>query len=167
MLGANNANDARGLMDAHTSDMQLSRDAEPNNAEQWLEVSAWHIIVMTCSFQESKVLWDFVAHLVQAVSSERLMVARSSRSVADDGRWKMIEAVLNEVSLKRVGKCCGLLLENAVDGVGKKGEMDEPLLMLLASSQVPVTYAGGLILLDAFNLTSALGNNTQMSPGIE
>lgn len=48
---------------------------------------------------------------------------------------------------------------HAVDVVGMKAGMDEPLLMLLASSPVPVTYAGGVIFLDDLNLARALGND--------
>lgn len=151
MLGAGNEEAARSALAAYPGGFQVGGGINPENAGQWLEAGASHVIVTSFVFEEASFCLDRLAAMVKAVGSEHLVLDLSCRVVPGGGwkvtrdRWRTLtDLPASPDTLDRLAGSCAEFLVHAADVEGKCAGIDEDLVELLGSWQgLPVTYAGG------------------------
>eukprot|EP00930_Biecheleria_cincta_P044469 TRINITY_DN3058_c0_g1_i1.p1 TRINITY_DN3058_c0_g1~~TRINITY_DN3058_c0_g1_i1.p1 ORF type:complete len:275 (-),score=63.59 TRINITY_DN3058_c0_g1_i1:60-884(-) len=171
MLGASPENKAAALeaLRAYPGGLQVGGGITAENAAEYLEAGASHVIVTSYVFHDSKVDRDRLAKLEAAVGKGRLVLDLSCRRLAkDDGpptykvvtdRWqKWTDLEVNEACLKELAEHCDEFLVHGVDVEGLQSGIEEPLVKILAASPIPVTYAGGVRSLEDLERIRLLGS---------
>jgi len=151
-LGPGNEAAARDALGAWPGGLQIGGGIKRENAAQWLEMGASHVIVTSSLFDEAgRFLEDSLAALVAEVGAEKLVIDLSCRQVAEGwkvamNRWQTItEMVIDLETIKALSACCDEFLIHAADVEGQCGGVDGPLVNLLGQWQgCPITYAGGV-----------------------
>ena len=150
-LGPNNNDAAKEALAAWPNGMQLGGGVAVENATQWLDAGASHIIVTSYLFQKRQLDPVRLDLLVERVGKERLVIDLSCRKkdgvyyVVTD-RWQTFTNMqLNQHSLKILSGFCDEFLIHGVDVEGKQQGMDDDLIKLLADHcPIPSVYAGGV-----------------------
>jgi phosphoribosylformimino-5-aminoimidazole carboxamide ribotide isomerase len=138
-LGPGNEEAARAALAAFPGGLHLGGGVTPENALEWLDAGASHVIVTS-----------YLAALADVVPFERLVLDLSCRKVGDGwhvatNRWQTVtETAVDAALLRRLGTSCSEFLVHAADVEGLCQGIDEDLVRLLGDfSPLPVTYAGG------------------------
>ncbi len=150
MLGPDNEAEAKSALKAFPGGMQIGGGVNLDNARDWLEAGASHVIVTSYVFREGKVDWERLANLVAAIGKDRLVLDLSCRRrgmkyyVVTDRWQKFTELTLSGEVLKKFAASCAEFLIHAVDVEGLCEGIDHELVSKLAEwSPIPTTYAGG------------------------
>ena len=150
MLGAGNESEARSALAAFPGGLQIGGGINSQNARDWLDAGASHVIVTSWVFREGRVDWERLDELVKAIGKSRLAIDLSCRKRGEDyfvvtDRWqKFTELVVNEETLKKFSGFCAEFLIHAVDVEGLCKGIDRELVEKLGRwTPVPATYAGG------------------------
>lgn len=150
-LGPGNDEAAEEALRAWPNGMQLGGAITSENAIEWLEKGASHVIVTSYVFRDGKVDMERLLKLVGLVGRNRLVLDLSCRKKNDDycivtDRWqKFTEVVISPQILDDLSKYCDEFLIHAADVEGKCGGIEVELVKRLASwSPIPTTYAGGV-----------------------
>ena len=122
----------------------------PDNANTYLDAGAREVIVTSYLFADGQLSMERVRAMEAAVGKERLILDLSCQSF--DGsyfimcdRWQTkTDAVFDTELMDALCVHCQEFLVHAVAQEGKGEGIDASLLAILASSPVPVTYAGGI-----------------------
>jgi len=149
-LGPGNQEAARSALAAWSGGMQLGGGVCDDNALDWLEAGASHVIVTSWLFVEGALSMDRVRALSARVGRERLVIDLSCRRhgagwrVATN-RWQTVsETEVDAEVCEQLGEHCAELLVHAADVEGRCEGIDEDLVRLLGRiSPIPCTYAGG------------------------
>lgn len=165
MLGAGNDNEARNALKAFPGGLQLGGGVNLDNARDWLEAEASHVIVTSWVFQEGKLDWARLKSLVAQIGRERLVLDLSCRKRGGDyfivtNRWqKFTDLVVSAEHLDKLGSWCAEFLVHAVDVEGLCRGIDEELVKKLGDcSPIPSTYAGGANSLADLERVTQLGH---------
>jgi phosphoribosylformimino-5-aminoimidazole carboxamide ribotide isomerase len=152
MLGQGNQTAARSALAAYPTGLQIGGGIQPNNAAEWIEAGASHIIVTSAIFDsEGRFNAQRLAELVAAVGRERIVLDLSCKAqpsgqwVVAMNRWQTLTdlAVTHSV-LDDLAASCAEFLIHAVDVEGMCKGIDQPLVEHLAAwGKLPLTYAGG------------------------
>jgi phosphoribosylformimino-5-aminoimidazole carboxamide ribotide isomerase len=152
MLGAGNTEAARSALTAWPQGLQIGGGIHAENAEDWLEAGASHVIVTSWLFdKDGTFLPDRLTAMKNAAGKHRLVIDLSCRRDPDGGwtvcmnRWQTRTSlrVKPQVLDSLAGHCAEFLI-HAADVEGQCRGMDEDLLRLLGQWHgIPVTYAGG------------------------
>lgn len=144
--------------------LQLGGGITPDNAEEFLEAGASHVIVTSYVFREGKIRYDRLEKLCRSVGRERLVLDLSCRNTEQGymvvtDRWqKMTSEQVNEELLERLSGYCDEFLVHAVDVEGKSQGIEMELVKLLGQwNGLPVTYAGGVHSYEDILLLKELG----------
>jgi|Transcript_7570 phosphoribosylformimino-5-aminoimidazole carboxamide ribotide isomerase len=164
MLGPGNTEAAKKALEAYPQGLQVGGGINVDNAQEWLDAGASHIIVTSHVFHHGKVDWDRLDALVNKVGKGRLVLDLSCRSkggvyyVVTD-RWQTFTDVpVDAETLQKLGTYCNEFLVHGVDNEGKQcGILPDLVELLGAHSPIPVTYAGGVRHLDDLALVEQLG----------
>ncbi|MBR3645896.1 MAG: phosphoribosylformimino-5-aminoimidazole carboxamide ribotide isomerase [Lachnospiraceae bacterium] len=136
--------------------MQIGGGINADNAKEYIEAGASHVIVTSYVFSAGKVNYDNLKKLVDTVGKERVVLDLSCRRKGDKfyvvtDRWqKFTDLELNEETMEMLSQYCDEFLIHGVDVEGKGSGMDERLVKILAdtvknnTSFNPITYAGGI-----------------------
>lgn len=131
--------------------LQIGGGIRTENAAQYLEAGASHVIVTSYVFREGKIQYDNLEKLCKEVGREHLVLDLSCRRKGEDyyivtDRWqKYTDVILNKESMDFFADYCSEFLIHAVDVEGKAdGAEVELVRMLGAFDKIPVTYAGGI-----------------------
>jgi phosphoribosylformimino-5-aminoimidazole carboxamide ribotide isomerase len=151
MLGPGNEVAARNALATYPGGLQVGGGINPENAGQWLEAGASHVIVTSFIFEGASFCRDRLAAMVKAVGREYLVLDLSCRGVPGGGwqvamnRWRTLTDLPVAVdTLDRLAGSCTEFLVHAADVEGKCAGVDEELVEMLGRWQgMPVTYAGG------------------------
>ncbi len=153
-------------LQAYPGGLQVGGGITPDNAAEFLEAGASHVIVTSYVFKDGKIHYDRLDKLVEAVGKERLVLDVSCKKVGDSylvvtDRWqKVTEEIVNPELLERLSGYCDEFLIHAVDVEGKaKGIEAELVAALGAWDKCPVTYAGGVHSYEDLQLIKELGKN--------
>lgn len=153
-------------LEAYPGGMQIGGGITHENAMDYIENGASHVIVTSFVFKDGKVNWDNLEKLVKTVGRERVVLDLSCRKRNGDyfvvtDRWqKFTEEVLNISTLERLGKYCDEFLIHAVDVEGKASGVEKELAEMLGNyGKRPVTYAGGIGSYEDIELLKKLGKN--------
>lgn len=150
-LGAGNDEAAREALAAWPGGMQLGGGITAENAREWLEAGASHVIVTSYVFAGGRIDRQRLEKLVRAVGKARLVLDLSCRRRGDNyyivtDRWqKFTEVAISPAVLEDLAGCCDEFLIHAADVEGKCAGIEEELVEKLADwSPLPTTYAGGV-----------------------
>lgn len=150
MLGSGNEVAARAAVGAYPGGLHVGGGINLDNAKQWLEAGASHIIVTSWIFPQKALDWDRLRQLVAAVGRERLVLDLSCRRRGDDyivvkDRFQTFtDLPVNKETLAQLSPYCAEFLIHAVDVEGLCRGVDLELVSRLAEwSPLPTTYAGG------------------------
>ena len=140
---------------AYPGGLQVGGGINEENALEYLNAGASHVIVTSYVFKDGQIRWDHLRELSSLVGKDRLVVDLSCRK--KDGcyyivtdRWQTYtEVVLDAVVLKEIAAYCDEFLIHGVDVEGKASGIDEELAKILAlytadERAIPITYAGGI-----------------------
>lgn len=164
MLGPGNEAEARSALAAFPGGLQIGGGINAQNARDWLNAGASHVIVTSWVFRDGKVDWGRLDELVKAVGKEKLVLDLSCRKrggnyfvVAD--RWqKFTELAVNEENVRKLAGNCAEFLVHAVDVEGLCGGINGELVENLGRwTPIPATYAGGANSLADLETVTELG----------
>lgn len=133
--------------------MQVGGGINCDNAAQFLEAGASHVIVTSYVFNDGSISWDRLKALVAACGGkDRVVLDLSCRKKGDGlyyvvtNRWQTFtDFSLTADNLIRMSEFCDEFLVHGVDMEGLRlGIIDELVELLGRISPLPVTYAGGV-----------------------
>lgn len=157
---------ALAALSAYPGGLQAGGGITPENAGEFLDAGASHVIVTSYVFQDGKIHYDRLEKLKKSVGKERLVLDLSCRKV--DGayrvvtnRWqKVTEEVVDLSLLDRLFGYCDEFLVHAVDVEGKARGIETNLVEVLGRfEKCQVTYAGGVHNFADLELLKQLGQN--------
>ena len=165
-LGPGNDAAAREALAAYPSGLQIGGGIHVENATEWLQAGASHVIVTSWLFDaEGHFLPGRLDRLVAAVGRDRLVIDLSCRSHAGGwvvamNRWQTLtDLVVDAATLGELAGSCDEFLIHAADVEGKCDGIDARLVEFLGQNcEIPVTYAGGANSLDDLAEVSRLSN---------
>lgn len=150
MLGKGCEAAAKEALSAYEGGLQVGGGICPENAREFLDAGASHVIVTSWIFEGAHLELSKVETLSSAVGKSRLVLDLSCRRTQNGwnvatNRWQTVtDAVVDSALLRSLGAFCDEFLVHAADVEGLENGMDEDLIRFLSSeSPVPVTYAGG------------------------
>lgn len=165
MLGRGNEDAARAALSEWVGGMQVGGGIRAENARQWLEAGASHVIITSALFDtEGKFLQSALDEIVEVVGRDKLVIDLSCRRTAKGwtvamNRWQTLTNLeLTHESLDRLLPFCDEFLIHAADVEGLCGGIDEPLVKMLGDwGKCPITYAGGAASMDDVRLVDDAG----------
>lgn len=150
-LGPGNDESARSALAAWPGGMQIGGGIHADNAGEWIDAGASHVIVTSYVFSDGRIDQERLRKLVHAVGREKLVLDLSCRRKGEHyhivtDRWqKFTEVVISASVLETLAKSCDEFLIHAADVEGKCSGIEAELVKKLAIwSPLPTTYAGGI-----------------------
>lgn len=151
---------------AYPGGMQVGGGINPQNASQFLNAGASHVIVTSYVFRDGRIQFDKLEELVRAVGRSHLVLDLSCKKT-DKGyrivtdRWqKLTHEYVDEQMLDKLSGYCDEFLLHAVDVEGKAKGIEEELVEYLGTLNTrPITYAGGVHSYRDIELLKKKGNN--------
>ncbi len=150
-LGPGNDRAAEEALAAWPGGMQLGGGITADNAGQWLDRGASHVIVTSYVFRDGRIDSDRLDKLVTAVGRRRLVLDLSCRRkkkhyyIVTDRWQKFTDVAISPEILAKLARCCDEFLIHAADVEGKCSGIEVPLVEKLALwTPLPTTYAGGI-----------------------
>ncbi len=151
---------------AYSGGLQAGGGIGPDNAGEFLDAGASHVIVTSYVFQGGRIRFDRLEQMRSAVGKDRLVLDLSCRKTAEGynivtDRWQnLTREKVEEPLLERLCRYCDEFLVHAVDVEGKSGGIEAELAALLGKwDRTPVTYAGGVHSYGDLELLRKLGGN--------
>ena len=143
---------ALAALQAFPGGMQIGGGVTAENAKEYLDAGASHVIVTSYVFREGRIRWDRLEQLLQVTGREHLVLDLSCRKREDGAyyivtdRWQTFtDEKLTSELMKKLGTYCDEFLIHGVDVEGKSAGAPEDLVSILASCEGrPITYAGGI-----------------------
>lgn len=142
---------AKLALEAYPKGLQIGGGMNSDNAKEFLDMGASHIIVTSYVFRDGRIHYDRLEDMVTAIGKEHLVLDLSCRKrdgsyyIVTDRWQKFTEEIVTVELLERLSGYCDEFLIHAVDAEGKAKGIEAPLAELLGSwSGIPVTYAGGV-----------------------
>ena len=151
---------------AYPKGMQIGGGITAENAAEYLDAGASHVIVTSYVFKDGKIHYENLEKLKKEVGSEHIVIDLSCRRKEDEyyivtDRWqKYTETKLTEETMEFFADYCDEFLVHAVDVEGKAGGIEENVAGLLGSwGKKPVTYAGGVHSFTDLDVLKKLGRD--------
>ena len=136
---------------AYPGGLQIGGGVNPENAGEYLNAGASHVIVTSYVFKDGRISWENLKRMKETVGKEKLVLDLSCRR--KDGkyyivtdRWqKFTDVTVTLDIMKELGSYCDEFLVHAVDVEGKARGVETELASLLGEYKGnSVTYAGGV-----------------------
>jgi phosphoribosylformimino-5-aminoimidazole carboxamide ribotide isomerase len=163
-LGPGNDDAARAALGAWPDGLQIGGGITGENAADWLDAGASHIIVTSWVFRDGHIDRQRLDELVAAIGRQRLVLdlscrVRDGRYLVVTDRWqKFTDTELSAESLTDLARYCDEFLVHAVDVEGLCRGIDLNLVEKLAEwSPLATTYAGGASSLRDLEQVEAIG----------
>jgi len=151
---------------AYPGGLQVGGGITPENATDFLDAGASHVIVTSYVFKNGEIQYENLEKLRSAVGKEHLVLDLSCRKKGDayyivTDRWqKFTDVILTPAVMDEMSGYCSEFLIHAVDVEGKARGIEEPLVQMLGDwGGLPVTYAGGVGSFDDLARLKELGQN--------
>lgn len=136
---------------AYPGGLQAGGGINDENAYEFLEAGASHVIVTSFVFRNGRVDESHLQKLVNVTGKNRLVLDLSCRKrdgnyyIVTDRWQKFTDVMLDERTIEHFASYCDELLVHAVDVEGKASGIETALVELLERAcPIPVTYAGGV-----------------------
>lgn len=131
--------------------LQIGGGIRPDNAEEFLNAGASHVIVTSYVFKDGKIDEEKLDEMVRAVGKKHLVLDLSCRKKEDKyyvvtDRWqKFTDYPIDYETMNQLSESCDEFLVHAVDVEGKQRGIESELISILGKiTSIPVTYAGGI-----------------------
>lgn len=131
--------------------MQVGGGIHAENAKEFIEAGASHVIVTSYVFKDGKVNYNNLEKILAAVGKEHLVLDLSCRKKDGDyyivtDRWqRFTEEKITLELLDKLKEYADEFLVHAVDVEGKASGIEVPLAEMLGDwGRIPITYAGGV-----------------------
>lgn len=142
---------ALGALSAYAGGLQIGGGITSENAAEYLDAGASHVIVTSYVFQNGQFCRENLEKLVKAVGKEHIVLDLSCRKKEDSyyivtNRWQTFtEVCLAPEMLESLSVFCDEFLIHGVDVEGKASGVELELVKMLGDwNGIPVTYAGGI-----------------------
>ncbi len=163
-LGPGNHEAALSALRAFPGGMQYGGGVTPDNAGEYLDAGASHVIVTSYVFSSGQIDMTRLLSLVETAGKSRLVLDLSCRKRGTDfwivtDRWQRFTDVpVNKDTLELMANYCDEFLVHGVDVEGKRQGIQADLVKILSQdSPLPVTYAGGAKSLSDLDRVKNLG----------
>lgn len=150
----------------YPGNLQIGGGINAENASEFLEAGASHVIVTSYVFQDGRIHFGNLNKIKRAAGKEHLVLDLSCRKrggkyyIVTDRWQRFTEEEVCESLLDELESYCDEFLVHAVDVEGKSGGIEEELAELLGAwGKIPVTYAGGVGCFDDLHKLKKLGHN--------
>ena len=150
-LGPGNDEAAAEALAAYPGGLQIGGGISADNAPEWLDKGAAHVVVTSYAFHDGQLHRDNLRRVVKSAGRERLVLDLScslldGRYVVMTDRWqKATNFTIDRDNLEFLAESCSEFLIHATDVEGKQQGVDEKLIGLLGNIvPIPTTYAGGV-----------------------
>lgn len=157
---------ALAALGAYPAGLQVGGGITAENAAEYLDAGASHVIVTSYVFREGRIDYDRLDRLVQAVGKAHLVLDVSCRRVGEKylvvtDRWqKLTEEAVDAELLEKLSAYCDEFLVHAVDVEGKARGIEQELVKAIGNyTGNPVTYAGGVHSMEDLLLLKKLGQD--------
>lgn len=165
-LGPGNRDAAMSALQAFPGGFHMGGGITPENAMDYLDAGASHVIVTSYVFSNGLIDSDRLEALVKLVGKNRLVLDLSCRK-RESGFWivtdrwqKFTDVQICAETLTQLSEHCDEFLVHGVDVEGKMSGIESDLVRLLGKhSPIPVTYAGGARSLSDLDLVKELGQD--------
>lgn len=155
-LGPGNDDAAKLALSAWPDGLQLGGGITPDNATDWLDAGASHVIVTSALFDDAgRFQQEMLSTLTKRIGANRLVIDLSCRRTPDGwqvamNRWQTLtNLALDHTTLDQLAPHCAEFLIHAADVEGLCRGIDDELVSLLGSwAKIPLTYAGGATTMD-------------------
>ncbi len=136
---------------AYPGGLQVGGSITPENAREFLDAGASHVIVTSYVFRDGMVDYERLERLLDVTGRDRLVLDLSCRK--RDGDYYVVTDRWQKFTEEKVwpGLLDGLrgyadeFLIHGVDSEGQASGIEEDLVRLLGNwGRIPVTYAGGI-----------------------
>ena len=164
-LGDNNQKQAMAALGAYRGGLQYGGGVTAENAQQYLEAGASHVIATSYLVDKHRFCWERLEQLKKEIGKEHLVIDLSCRKtsagwVVASNRWQTLTKImLTEKTILELQENCNEFLIHAADVEGKQSGMDEQLIKFLGQHcDIPTTYAGGASSLSDLDRVAKLSN---------
>lgn len=151
---------------AYPGGMQIGGGITADNAQEFLEAGASHVIVTSYVFKDGQINYENLEKLLKVTGKEHLVLDLSCRKKKDEyyivtDRWqKFTEERVTKELMERLSVYADEFLVHAVDVEGKASGIEEELAVLLGSwGKKTITYAGGVGSMEDLLRLKELGEN--------
>jgi phosphoribosylformimino-5-aminoimidazole carboxamide ribotide isomerase len=166
MLGPGNEKAAKDALATWPGGWQLGGGINDENAVDWLEAGASHVVVTSWLFsKEGRFDISRLERLSSLVGRDRLVIDLSCRNsgegwVVSMNRWqKPTDLFVTSQTLQHLSNFGSEFLVHAADVEGKCAGIDERLVDALGEwSPIPITYAGGARSMEDLAIVDRLSN---------
>ncbi len=142
---------AMSALAAYPGGLQIGGGITAENAMEYIEAGASHVIVTSYVFRDGEISWENLRKLKEAVGKEHIVLDLSCRKKGGayyivTNRWQTFtNVIVNQEILTNLAEYCDEYLIHGVDMEGKSSGVELELVELLAEhATIPVTYAGGI-----------------------
>jgi phosphoribosylformimino-5-aminoimidazole carboxamide ribotide isomerase len=142
---------AISALNAYPQGMHVGGSITPENAAQYLDAGASHVIVTSYVFYEGKIHYERLKHLVKTIGKNRLVLDLSCRKVNGayhivTNRWQTVtDELVTSALLQNLSNYADEFLVHGVDVEGLGTGIEEELIEILSAwNEIPITYAGGV-----------------------
>lgn len=157
---------ALAALRAYPGGLQAGGGVTPDNAADFLEAGASHVIVTSYVFREGRIDFERLKKMTDTVGKQHLVLDLSCRKTSAGyrvvtDRWqKMTQETVDESLMDRLSQYCDEFLIHAVDVEGRAEGIEEELTAMLGNWEgCCVTYAGGVHSYEDLELLRRLGRN--------
>ena len=144
-------NQALSALKTYPGGLQIGGGITAENAAEYINAGASHVIVTSYVFQDGEVNWANLEKLVNVVKKKHIVLDLSCRKKGKEyyivtNRWQTFTNVkISKEILERFSRYCDEFLVHGVDVEGKSSGVELELVKLLAEwNGIPITYAGGI-----------------------
>lgn len=155
---------ALAALRAYPGGLQVGGGITSENAGEYLDAGASHVIVTSYVFKNGQIQYDNLKELMRKVGRRNLVLDLSARKkegryfIVTDRWQKYTEVELTERTLNELSAYCDEFLVHAVDVEGKADGIEEELAKLLGDwGKIPITYAGGVHNFEDLRLLKRIG----------
>lgn len=131
--------------------LQIGGGMNADNAKEFLDKGASHIIVTSYVFKNGEINYENLDKIIDVVGKENLVLDLSCRKKGGNyyivtDRWqKFTQVMLNAETLQKLSCYCDEFMIHAVDVEGKANGVEKELAAMLGQwSGNQITYAGGI-----------------------
>jgi len=131
--------------------LQIGGGVTAENAKEYLDAGASHVIVTSYVFKNGEINWDNLKQLVDAVGKDKIVLDLSCRKkdgqyyVVTDRWQKFTNVAVSAELMDELSEYCDEFLIHGVDVEGKSSGVELELVQMLAAwNKIPITYAGGI-----------------------
>ena len=164
-LGPGNKEEALNALKAWPKGLQFGGGINHENAAEFLNAGASHLIVTSYLFEGGEFSWHKLETIKAECGKDQLVLDLSCRktqqgwNIATD-RWQTVtNTAVNAENLKELANHCDEFLIHAADVEGLQAGIDKELVQLLGKHcSIPVTYAGGARSLQDLKEVETLSN---------